>query len=74
MADNISVPFLDSKISLQDLKNLENAGSLITIFRELKKIEKIKDTKPSEKELREKSGEIVLKDICLLYTSPSPRD
>ena len=63
MADNVSVPFLDSKISLQDLKNLEKAGSLITIFRELKKIEKIKDTKPSEKELREKSGEIVLKDI-----------
>ena len=41
MADNVSVPFLDSKISIQDLKNLEKAGSLITIFRELKKIEKI---------------------------------
>ena len=40
MADNVSVPFLDSKISFQDLKNLEKAGSLITIFRELKKIEK----------------------------------
>ena len=63
MADNVSVPFLDSKISLQDLKNLEKAGSLITIFRELQKIEKIKDIAPSEIEIREKSGEILLKDI-----------
>ena len=63
MADNVSVPFLDSKISIQDLKNLEKAGSLITIFRELKKIEKIKDTKPNEKELKDKSGEILLKDL-----------
>ena len=48
MPENRKLPFLDTKISLFDLQNLENKGFYRTIFMELLKADKVKNIIPSE--------------------------
>ena len=67
MPENRKLPFLDTKISLFDLQNLEKKGFFKTIFIELLKADKIKNIIPNEVEIKKSKD-------CLLYTSPSPRD
>ena len=62
MVELIKLPFLETKVSLLDLKNLENKGSLKYIFIELLKAEKIKSIIPTENLIRETAGELILKN------------
>ena len=62
MVELIKLPFLETKVSLLDLKNLENKGSLKSIFIELLKAEKIKSIIPTENLIRETAGELILKN------------
>ena len=50
MLENRKLPFLDTKISLLDLQNLEKKGFFRSIFIELLKADKIKSIIPNEKE------------------------
>jgi len=62
MDDLVKLPFLETKVSLLDLKNLENNGSLRSIFIELLKAEKIKNITPTEFQIRESAEELILKN------------
>ena len=61
MADNIELPFLETKISLFDLQNLEKKGFLRSIFLELLKADKIKNIIPNELEINQTKEEFFLK-------------
>ena len=66
MVELIKLPFLETKVSLLDLKNLENKGSLKSIFIELLKAEKIKSIIPTENLIRETAGELIFKNnVCI---------
>ena len=61
MPDNIELPFINTKISLFDLQNLENKGFLRSIFIELIKANKIKNIIPNELEINQTKEEFFLK-------------
>ncbi len=61
MPDNLKLPFLDTKISLLDLQNLEKKGFFRTIFIELLKADKIKNVIPNELQLNQTKQELCLK-------------
>ena len=61
MPENRKLPFLDTKISLFDLQNLENKGFLRTIFIELLKADKIKNVIPNELQINQTKQELGLK-------------
>ena len=61
MAENIELPFLNTKISLFDLRNLEKKGFLRSIYIELLKAEKIKNIIPNELEINQTKEEFFLK-------------
>jgi len=61
MADHIELPFLETKISLFDLQNLEKKGFLRSIFIELLKADKIKNIIPNELEIKQTKEEFFLK-------------
>ena len=60
MAEYIKLPFLDTKISLFDLQNLEKKGFLRSIFIELLKADKIKNIIPNEVEIKQSIEEFFL--------------
>ena len=53
MPENRKLPFLDTKISLFDLQNLEKKGFFRTIFIELLKADKIKNVIPNELQINQ---------------------
>ena len=61
MPENHKLPFLDTKISLFDLQNLEKKGFLRSIFIELLKANKIKNIIPNELEINQTKEEFFLK-------------
>ena len=61
MPENRKLPFLDTKISLLDLQNLEKKGFLRSIFIELLKADKIKNIIPNEIQLNQTKQEFCLK-------------
>ena len=61
MPENIELPFLNTKISLFDLQNLEKKGFLRSIYIELLKAEKIKNIIPNELEINQTKEEFFLK-------------
>ena len=61
MPENRKLPFLDTKISLFDLQNLEKKGFFRTIFIELLKADKIKNIIPNEFEINQTKEEFFLK-------------
>ena len=61
MAENIELPFLNTKISLFDIQNLEKKGFLRSIYIELLKAEKIKNIIPNELEINQAKEEFFLK-------------
>ena len=61
MAENIELPFLNTKISLFDLQNLEKKGFLRTIFIELLKADKIKNVIPNAHQINQTKQELCLK-------------
>ena len=61
MPENIELPFLNTKISLFDLQNLEKKGFLRSIYIELLKAEKIKNIIPNELEINQSKEEFFLK-------------
>ena len=61
MPEDIKLPFLETKISLIDLKNLEEKGFLRSIFIELLKADKIKNIIPNELQIKQTKEEIFLK-------------
>jgi len=61
MPENRKLPFLDTKISLFDLQNLEKKGFFRTIFIELLKADKIKNVIPNELEINQTKEEFFLK-------------
>ena len=61
MPENCKLPFLDTKISLLDLQNLEKKGSLRSIFIELLKADKIKNVIPNELQINQTKQELFLK-------------
>ena len=61
MPDNCKLPFLDTKISLFDLQNLEKKGFFRTIFIELLKADKIKNVIPNELQINQTKQELCLK-------------
>ena len=61
MPENRKLPFLDTKISLFDLQNLEKKGFFRTIFIELLKADKIKNIIPNELEINQTKEEFFLK-------------
>ena len=61
MAEYIKLPFLDTKISLFDLQNLEKKGFLRSILIELLKADKIKNIIPNEFEINQTKEEFFLK-------------
>ena len=62
MPEHIKLPFLETKISLFDLQNLEKKGFFRTIFIELLKADKIKNVIPNELQLNQTK-----KELCLKY-------
>ena len=62
MSEHIKLPFLETKLSLLDFKNLKDIGSLKYIFIELLKLEKIKNIIPSEFQIKETAGEFILRN------------
>ena len=60
MPENRKLPFLDTKISLFDLQNLEKKGFFKTIFIELLKADKIKNVIPNELQLNQTKQKIML--------------
>ena len=61
MPENRKLPFLDTKISLFDLQNLEKKGFFRTIFIELLKADKIKNVIPDELQINQTKQELCLK-------------
>jgi len=61
MAEYIKLPFLETKISLLDLKNLEKQGFLRSIFIELLKADKIKNIIPNEFQIKQTKEEFLFK-------------
>ena len=61
MAEYIKLPFLDTKISLFDLQNLEKKGFFRSIFIELLKADKIKNVIPNELQINQTKQELCLK-------------
>ena len=61
MADYIKLPFLETKISLFDLRNLEKKGYLRPIFIQLLKADKIKNIIPNELEIKKTAEEFLLR-------------
>ena len=61
MPENLKLPFLDTKISLFDLQNLEKKGFFRTIFIELLKADKIKNVIPNELQINQTKQELCLK-------------
>ena len=61
MPENRKLPFLDTKISLFDLQNLEKKGFFRTIFIELLKADKIKNVIPNELQINQTKQELCLK-------------
>ena len=61
MPENRQLPFLDTKISLFDLQNLEKKGFFRTIFLELLKADKIKNVIPNEFHINQTKQEFCLK-------------
>ena len=61
MPENFKLPFLDTKISLFDLQNLEKKGFFRTIFIELLKADKIKNVIPNELQINQTKQEFCLK-------------
>ena len=61
MPENRKLPFLDTKISLVDLQNLEKKGFFRTIFIELLKADKIKNVIPNGLQINQTKQELCLK-------------
>ena len=61
MPEHIKLPFLETKISLLDLQNLEKKGFLRVIFIELLKAERIKNTIPNEFQINQTKEDFFLK-------------
>ena len=61
MPENRKLPFLEAKVSLLDLKNLERQGFLRSIFIELLKAEKIKNIIPNQFQINQTKEELILK-------------
>ena len=61
MPENRKLPFLETKISLFDLQNLEKKGFFRTIFIELLKADKIKNVIPNELQINQTKQELCLK-------------
>ena len=61
MTENRKLPFLDTKISLFDLQNLEKKGFFRTIFIELLKADKIKNVIPNQLQINQTKQELGLK-------------
>ena len=61
MPENRKLPFLDTKISLLDLQNLEKKGFFRSIFIELLKADKIKNIIPNEIQINQTKQELCLK-------------
>jgi len=61
MPENRKLPFLDTKISLFDLQNLEKKGFFRSIFIELLKADKIKNVIPNELQINQTKQELCLK-------------
>ena len=61
MSENRKLPFLDTKVSLSDLQNLEMKGFFRTIFIELLKADKIKNVIPNELQINQTKQELCLK-------------
>ena len=61
MPENRKLPFLDTKISLSDLQNLEKRGFFRSIFIELLKADKIKNVIPNELQINQTKQELCLK-------------
>lgn len=62
MDDSVKLPFLETKLSLLDIKNLENKGVLKSVFIELLKAEKINNIIPNEYQIKETAEELLLKN------------
>ena len=60
MPEHIKLPFLETKISLLDLQNLEKKGFLRSIFIELLKADKIKNIIPNEFQINQAKQELCL--------------
>ena len=61
MPENFKLPFLNTKISLFDLQNLEKKGFFRSIFIELLKADKIKNIIPNEFQINQTKQELCLK-------------
>ena len=61
MPENCKLPFLDTKISLIDLQNLEKKGFFRSIFIELLKADKIKNVIPNQLQINQTKQELGLK-------------
>ena len=61
MPEHIQLPFLETKISLFDLKNLEKKGFLRAIFIELLKADKIRNVIPNDLLINQTKRELYLK-------------
>ena len=61
MPEHIKLPFLETKISLFDLQNLEKKGFFRSIFIELLKADKIKNVIPNELQINQTKQELGLK-------------
>ena len=61
MSEHIKLPFLETKISLFDLQNLEKKGFFRSIFIELLKADKIKNVIPNQLQINQTKQELGLK-------------
>ena len=61
MSEHIKLPFLETKISLFDLQNLEKKGFFRSIFIELLKADKIKNVIPDQLQINQTKQELGLK-------------
>ena len=61
MPEHIKLPFLETKISLFDLQNLEKKGFFRSIFIELLKADKIKNVIPNQLQINQTKQELGLK-------------
>jgi len=61
MSENIKLPFIETKIALFDLQNLEKQGFFRSIFIELLKADKIKNVIPNELQINQTKQEFGLK-------------
>ncbi len=61
MSENIKLPFIETKLALFDLQNLEKQGFFRSIFIELLKADKIKNVMPNELQINQTKQEFGLK-------------